>query len=79
MVDSAGGLANDSETELWPVLWVSVRDFVLSDARGGALGGRTRTLTDALLITVYMIGMFLARFSIYTTHMNHQRVKKNSS
>ena len=33
--DSAGGLANDSETELWPVLWVSVRGFVLSAARTG--------------------------------------------
>ena len=36
----------------------------------GALGGRTRTLTDALSITVYMIGMFLGRYSMYTTHMN---------
>ena len=38
VVDSGGGRANDSETELWPVLWVSVRDFVLSAASGGPWG-----------------------------------------
>ena len=39
--DSGGGRANDSETELWPVLWVSVHGFVLSDARGEG-GGLAR-------------------------------------
>ena len=78
VVGSAGGRAGTILDGLRALLTVSVRESLLSDARA-PLGGRTRTLTDALLVTIYMIVMFLARFFIYTTHMNHQRVKKNSS
>ena len=38
VVDSGGGRANDSEVELWSVLWVSVLDFLLSAARTGGWG-----------------------------------------
>ena len=38
VVDSAGGRADDSETGKWPVLWVSVHDFLLSAARTGGWG-----------------------------------------
>ena len=76
VVDSGGGHANDSETELWPVLWVSVHGFVLSDARTGGWGFGTYVARCITNHSIYDCDVFRSFFHLYNPYEPSESEKK---
>ena len=74
--DSGGGHANDSEIELWSVLWVSVHDFLLSAARTGGWG--LGTCVDRCMInhSIYDCDVFRSFFHLYNPYEPSEGEKK---
>ena len=76
VVDSGGGRANDSETELWPVLWVSVRGFLLSAARTGDWGLGTYVARCIINQCIYDCDVFRSFFHLYNPYEPSESEKK---
>ena len=75
VVGSAGGRAGTILDGLRALLTVSVRESLLSDARGG-VGDRTCTLTDASLVTIYDCDVFSSFFHLYNPYEPSESEKK---
>ena len=76
MVDSAGGRADDSETGKWPVLWVSVHDFLLSAARTGGWGLGTYVARCIINQCIYDCDVFRSFFHLYNPYEPSESEKK---
>ena len=76
MVDSAGGRADDSETGKWPVLWVSVHDFLLSAARTGGWGLGTYVARCIINQCIYDCDVFSSFFHLYNPYEPSESEKK---
>jgi hypothetical protein len=68
VVDSGGGRADDSKTRKWPVLWVSVHDFMLSDARGVGWGFGTCVARCIINHSIYDCDVFRSFFHLYNPY-----------
>ena len=76
VVDSGGGHANDSEIELWSVLWVSVHDFLLSAARTGGWGLGTYVARCIINQCIYDCDVFSSFFHLYNPYEPSESEKK---
>ena len=76
VVDSGGGHANDSEIELWSVLWVSVHDFLLSAARTGGWGLGTYVARCIINQCIYDCDVFRSFFHLYNPYEPSESEKK---
>ena len=77
MVDSGGGRADDSETGKWPVLWVSVHDFLLSAARTGGWGLGTYVARCIINQCIYDCDVFSSFFHLYNPYEPSESEKKS--
>ena len=76
VVDSGGGRADDSETGKWPVLWVSVRGFVLSAARYGGWGQIPHVARCIVNQCIYDCDLFSSFFHLYNPYEPSESEKK---